>query len=453
MKPISKPKTQTQPMIGWSLEMVLDADQELYKLAQILDWAALETEFGALYCPDNGRPGIPIRLMAGLHLLKHTFSLSDEQVVAQWVLNPYWQFFCGEEYFQHKLPIHPSQMTRWRKRIGEVGMEKLLQLTIKAGKQTRTITESSFEKVIVDTTVQPKAIQHPTDARLYRKVHAAMLRIAEAEGLDLRQSYRKLMERAFRKHGGHAKAKQFKRARKVLKSLKTMAGRVVRDVERKLSDEAYEVHKGTMILSELILDQKRKTKGKVFSLHAPEVECIAKGKAHRPYEFGVKVSLAVTHKEGFCVGIQTCPGNPFDGHTLEGQLDQVERLTGKLPALTFVDKGYKGHGVPEDRSRVLISGTRKLSYTLKRHLRRRSAVEPEIGHMKSDGLLGRNFLKGMQGDAMNAILCGAGHNMRKILTRLRALLYLLTGDARMVLQAILGRMECLFRPQLARMAA
>ncbi len=151
------------------------------------------------------------------------------------------------------------------------------------------------------------------------------------------------------------------------------------------------------------------------------MECIAKGKAHKPYEFGVKVSLAVTHKEGFVVGIQACPGNPFDGHTLDGQLDQVERITGKVPGTTFVDRGYKGHGVSEGRSRVLISGTRKLGYTLKRHLLRRSAVEPEIGHMKADGLLGRNFLKGMQEDAVNAVLCGAGHNLRKILARIRLL--------------------------------
>ena len=158
-------------------------------------------------------------------------------------------------------------------------------------------------------------------------------------------------------------------------------------------------------------------------LVAAEVECIAKGKAHKPYEFGVKVSLAVTHKEGFVVGIMAFPDNPYNGHTLEGQLDQVEKLTGKVPATTFVDRGYKAHGVPEERSRVLISGTRKLGYTLKRHLRRRSAVEPEIGHMKNEGLLGRNFLKGMQGDAMNAFLCGAGHNLRKILAQVRLGLY------------------------------
>jgi len=267
---------------------------------------------------------------------------------------PSWQVFCGEEFFQHRLPIDPSQMSRWRQRIGADGVEKLLQATITAGMKAGIITEGSFEKVIVDTTVQPKAVEHPTDARLYRKIHAAMLRIAEKEGITLRQSYRKLMARAFQKHGGHAKAKQYKRARKVLRSLKSMAGRVMRDVERKMSDAAFEIHKGTLILAEQILAQKRFTKGKIYSLHAPEVECIAKGKAHQPYEFGVKVSLAVTHKEGFVVGMLAFPDNPYDGHTLEGQLDQIERLTGKVPDQTFVDRGYKGHGIPAERSRVLI---------------------------------------------------------------------------------------------------
>ena len=283
MKPKPRRTTSEQPVIGWKLDLALDPNHELVRLALVIPWDDLTQEFGRLYVPDLGRPGIPVRLMAGLHLLKHTYGLSDEQVVRTWVENPYWQHFCGEEFFQHHFPINPSQMTRWRKRIGEKGMEKLLEATIHAGKRTRTITDQSLEKVIVDTTVQPKAVQHPTDARLYRKVHAAMLRIAEIEGLNLRQSYRKLVSRAFSKHGGYAKAKQFKRARKVLRSLKTMAGRVVRDVERKLDDAGRKTHQGTLILSELILDQKRKTKGKIYSLHAPEVECIAKGKAHRPW--------------------------------------------------------------------------------------------------------------------------------------------------------------------------
>jgi len=424
MKPKPKARTHAQPLIAtMRLDLALDMDHELVRLAATIPWDRLAEEFGPLYCADNGRPAVPIRLMAGLHYLKHLKGISDEQTVRGWVENPYWQFLCGEEFFQHALPIDPSQMSRWRQRIGEDGVEKLLQATITAGMKAGVITESSLDKVIVDTTVQPKAVEHPTDARLYRKVHAAMLRIAEREGITLRQSYRKLMARAFQKHGGHAKAKQYGRAKKVLRALKTMTGRVMRDVERKMSDEAYETHKGTLILAQQILTQKRFTKGKVYSLHAPEVECIAKGKAHKPYEFGVKVSLAVTHKEGFVVGIQTFPDNPYDGHTLDGQLDQIERLTGKVPEITFVDRGYKGHGIAAERSRVLISGTRKLGYTLKRHLRRRSAVEPEIGHMKNDGLLGRNFLKGMKGDAMNAFLCGAGHNLRKILAKVRLGLY------------------------------
>lgn len=424
MKPKPKPKTNERPLIAtMRLDLSLDLDHELVRLAGVIPWDRLAEEFGPLYCADNGRPGVPIRLMAGLHYLKHLKGISDEQTVRDWVENPYWQFFCGEEFFQHVLPIDPSQMTRWRQRIGDAGVEKLLQATITAGLAAGIITETSMDKVIVDTTVQPKAVEHPTDARLYRKVHAAMLRIAEKEGITLRQSYRKLMARAFQKHGGHAKAKQYNRARRVLKSLKTMAGRVFRDVERKMSDAAFEAHKGTMLLAEQILTQKRFTKGKIYSLHAPEVECIAKGKAHKPYEFGVKVSVAVTHKEGFVVGIQAFPDNPYDGHTLDDQLGQVERLTGRLPDIAFVDRGYKGHGVAEERCRVLISGTRRLGYALKRHLRRRSAVEPELGHMKNDGLLGRNFLKGMLGDAMNAFLCGAGHNLRKMLAWIRLCLY------------------------------
>ena len=423
MKPKASKRTHAQPLIGARLEFLVDLDHEMVRLASAIDWVGLETAFGRLYVPDVGRPGIRVRLMAGLMLLQHTFGCSDEEVVKRWPENPYWQFFCGEEFFQHKLPIHPSQLSRWRKRIGEVGCEKLLSLTIDAGKRTKTITESSCEKVIVDTTVQPKAIQHPTDTRLYFRALMSLVRVAKAEGIALRQSYLRTAKLAFLKHGRYMKAKQFRRARKEQKRIKTFAGRVMRELDRKLPDESYERHRRTMILGELVLTQKRTTKGKLYSLHAPEVECLAKGKAHKPYEFGVKVSLAVTHKEGFVIGIQSCPDNPYDGHTLDGQLEQVQALTGRAPKRVFVDKGYKGHKV--DRCEVFLSGTRKLPLVLKRELRRRSAIEPAIGHMKSDGKLGRNHLKGMAGDAMNALLCGAGHNMRKILARLRLLFVLI----------------------------
>lgn len=420
MKPKASKRSHAQPLIGARLELLVDLDHELARLASAIDWTSLETAFGRLYVPDVGRPGIRVRLMAGLVLLQHTFAMSDEEVVKRWPENPYWQMFCGEEFFQHRLPIHPSQLSRWRKRIGEAGCEKLLSLTIGAGKRTKTITESSCEKVIVDTTVQPKAIQHPTDTRLHYRALMSLVRVAKL---------------AFLKHGRYMKAKQFRRARKEQKRIKTFAGRVYREPGRKLTDESYERRQRAMILSELVLTQKRTTKGKVYdrrkslwdSLHAPEVECLGEGKAHKPYEFGVKVSLAVTHKEGFVVGIQACPDNPYDGHTLDRQLEQVRALTGHAPKRVFVDKGYKGHKV--DRCEVFLSGTRKLPPTLKRELRRRSAIEPAIGHMKADGNLGRNHLKGMTGDAMNALLCGAGHdrrkslwdNTRKILARLRLL--------------------------------
>jgi IS5 family transposase len=383
------------------------------------------------------------------------------------------------------LPVDFSQISRWRKRIGKEGVERILKLTIEAGLRTRTITPKQMEVVVVDTTVQPKAVEHPTDARLFRKVLHHLWRVAEETGTKLRQSHRDLAKSAFLMHGRYAKAKQFRRAAKERKKLKVYAGRVLRDLERKLSGEDYERHKGTMILAELALTQEKKTKGKVYSMHAPEVECIAKGKAHKPYDhpteaermedrtesakpiaarrvrtggpnqIGVKTSLATTAWGGFAVGAMALPGNPFDGHTLEEQLVQVERLTGMMPKRCHVDRGYKGHGVDSEICRVIIAGSKKgISKALKKEMKRRSGIEAEIGHqtirqqqsewrigpnpqsglrprrgeggarVRADGKLGRNWLKGMLGDAQNAILCAAGHNLRKILAHLRHLFVL-----------------------------
>lgn len=424
MKPKRQPKTNERGMFCQRLDDLLNMEHEIVRLAQAIDWDGLVAAFGPLYAERQGRPGVPIRVMAGIVLLQHTFGISDEKVVETWVQNPYWQYFCGEEFFQHDFPINPSSLSRWRGRIGKEGVERLLALTIQAGKRTGTVTEREMETVIIDTTVQPKAVAHPTDARLYLKALHALLRIAGEEEIKLRQSYTRSAKAAHFLYGRYRKAKQFKRAARERKRLKVYAGRVLRDLERKMSEESFQKHKGTMILAELVLTQKKDTKGKVYSMHAPETECIAKGKAHKPYEFGVKTSLAVTLKSGFVVGAMACPGNPFDGHTLPEQLDQVGRLTGKMPSRSHVDKGYKGHGVAPEDCEVLISGTRKgISKSLRRQMKRRSAVEPGIGHQKSDGKLSRNWLKGSFGDALNPILCGAGHNLRKILARLRRSLY------------------------------
>jgi IS5 family transposase len=424
MQPTVNQSTPEDDLFRQRLENILDTRHALCRLAEQMPWAQCTERFGALYA-ERGRPGLPLRLLVGLQYLKHVYALSDEEVVAQWVENPYWQYFCGEEYFQHTLPLDPSQMTRFRQRIGEAGCEWLLQLTIEVGVQTKTVRPAHLQNVSVDTTVQPKAVAFPTDARLYLKGLRTLVRRAKQAGVPLRQSYTRLAKAAFIQHGRYAKAKQFKRARRMQKKLKVYLGRVVRDVQRKVTATPEWAAAFQNLLARLtrLLSQQRQDTGKLYSVHAPEVECLAKGKAHKPYEFGVKVSLATTQTKNFVVGIQALAGNPYDGHTLANQLEQVERLTGHRPRRCVVDQGYRGHGMEASETEVLVSRQRqRVTPAQKRALRRRNAIEPLIGHLKSDGFLGRNFLKGVEGDKLNALLCGAGQNLRTILRQLRIFL-------------------------------
>lgn len=398
---------------------MVDHGHALVKLAHQIDWQSFVTEFGELYVEGHGRPGIPIRLMVGLQYLKQTFNLSDEQVVARWIENPYWQYFCGEQYFSHRLPIHPTQMTRFRKRIGTDGGELLLKMTIQAGLESKTLKSSSLQVVNVDTTVQDKAVAFPTDAKLYHKARAALVRMAKRCGMPLRQSYERLGKKALMMNGRYAHARQLKRAKKMQKSLRTYLGRVIRDIERRLEGQPVWTERFAQLLriTRHIHAQQRQDNNKLYSVHAPEVECIAKGKAHKKYEFGVKVSIASTSTDNFVVGMQSLPGRPYDGHTLRQTIEQVVRLTGTLPKEAYVDRGYRGHDA--NALTVWIAGVKRgVTAAIKKKLKRRNAVEPVIGHMKSDGRLARNFLKGVDGDAMNALLCGAGHNLRQILRRL-----------------------------------
>lgn len=423
MRPSNKKNDNRMELFRERLENILSRDHELYRLAGLIDWDAFETEFGALYAAKKGRPGIPIRLMVGLTYLGHAYGLSDEAVVAKWVENPYWQYFCGESYFQHRFPIDCSSMSRWRKRIGEEGCEKILAETLQAGLRSGAVKDSSLKRINIDTTVQPKAIRYPTDSRSYNRCRERLVRLAKKHGIDLRQSYVRLGAKALRKAASYAHARQFKRAKREIRRLKTYLGRVYRDILRKIlhdPDLHAEFHE-ELELTERMLDQQKHDKNKLYSIHAPEVECIAKGKIHKKYEFGVKVSVATTNRDNFVVGMQALPGNPFDGHTLAAAISQVERVSGVVPERCYVDRGYRGHGVASPS--VFISGQRRgVTPTIKKELRRRSAVEPVIGHMKEDGKLGRNWLKGSIGDKINALLCGAGQNIRIILRKLRKLL-------------------------------
>ena len=421
MHPREAQRTPEDDLFRHRLENLIDTRHELCRLADQMPWAQCADRFGPLYA-EHGRPGLPLRLLVGLQYLKHMYALSDEEVVARWVENPYWQYFCGEEYFQHRLPIDPSLMTRFRHRIGEAGCEWLLQLTIAVGLQTETVRPAHLQQVSVDTTVQPKAVAFPTDARLYLKGLCTLVRQAKQAGVPLRQSYTRLARKAFVQHGRYAKAKQMQRARRMQKKLKVYLGRVYRDVQRKLVAVPDQQAAFEELLNriERLLTQQRQDTGKLYSVHAPEVECLAKGKAHKPYEFGVKVSVATTQGSHFVIGMQALAGNPYDGHTLRGQVEQVERLTGQRPRRCVVDQGYRGHGIEATDMEVLVSRQRRLlPRALKRALRRRNAIEPIIGHMKEDGWLGRNHLKGEIGDKLNALLCGVGQNLRAILRHLR----------------------------------
>ena len=402
------------------LDQILDQRHELFRLATLIDWHRFDQEFGRFYRP-LGRPAKPTRLMVGLSYLQHTFNLSDEAVVQRWIENPYWQWFCGCEYFQHQLPCDPSSLTRWRQRIGPEGLEKLLAATIQAGLESGAVRPASLERISVDTTVQPKAITHPTDAKLYLKALQALVRQAKKSGLELRQAHTRLAKRAAAQVGRYAHARQMRRMRRELKRLKTYLGRVYRDVARKVAgDEVLSCRFAPLLgLTDRLLVQERTTKNKLYSLHAPEVVCIAKGKAHRPYEFGSKVAVAVTNREGFVLASKALEGNPYDGHTLDATINQVIAMTGVEPERTYVDRGYRGHDYAK-KERVFIAGQRRgLTPTIKRELRRRSAIEPMIGHMKEDGRLGRNHLLGAAGDAINALLVAAGHNLRLILNWIR----------------------------------
>jgi transposase, IS5 family len=402
---------------------MIDARHELVKLAALIDWEVFEREWAGFFPSGKGRPATEPRLVAGLLYLQHAYRLSDEAVVARWVENPYYQHLTGEVFFQHKLPIDPSSLTRWRGRIGEEGVEWLLTQTIRAGQKSGAIDEGSTKRVAVDTTVMEKAIAHPTDSRLYEQARDHLVALAQEAGVELRQSYARLAPRLALQVGRYAHARQFKRMRKALKRLKGYTGRVMRDLRRHLDDipegNLRDRIAAKLALVSRLLHQQPKGADRIYALHEPDVDCISKGKARVRYEFGCKVSITTTLDEGFVVGMRSFPGNPYDGHTLKEALEQVAILTDQRPDLAVVDRGYRGHA--ETRTRVLISGTRRgLTPKLIADLRRRSAIEAEIGHMKTDGRLSRCPLKGTIGDALFAVLNACGHNIRKILAHLRA---------------------------------
>ena len=424
-----KPRTpENNDLFRQRLDELVNLSHPLVQLAQHIDWSVFEHGWVGFFPSHRGRPATRPRLVAGLLYLQHTFALSDEAVVWGWVENPYWQLFCGETWFQHQPPIDPSSLTRWRQRIGAEGMEWLLAQTIEAAASAKVIKQHSLDKVIVDSTVQEKAIAYPTDSKLLNRGRQQLVQLVAETGITLRQNYNRIAPKLAGQIARYAHAKQYRRMRNHVKKLKTLVGRDWRDVSRQLAQVPQHLKpKVTDLLQkvERLLKQQPQDNHKLYSLHAPEVECINKGKSRQPYEFGVKVSVMTTHKEGLVVGMRSLPGNPYDGHTLHLALEQAAVLMQQQPKEVFVDLGYRGATVPAGVKVYHRKLRRGITARLKRDIRRRSAIEPVIGHMKNDGRLRRNWLQGTEGDAFHAILCGCGHNLRMILRKLRLLLVLI----------------------------
>lgn len=401
---------------------LINLEHPLARLGRTVQWERFDEAFTPLYDPGNGRPAIATRLMVGLHYLKHLYQLSDEDVVQHWVENPYWQYLCGSKYFEHEMPIHATSMTRWRRKIEVAGAEQMLAETIAAGLDVKVIKPQSLQRVVVDTTVQERAVAYPTDAKIFDDMRRKLVRLAKRERLELRQSYARLGPQRLHDVGRSARGRHKAGIRKHTKKLRTYLGRVLRDIDRKLpKKKRSESWQQALALARKIFHQQRVSPDRIYSVHAPETQCIAKGKLRKPYEWGHKVGLVTTAKGQFVVGAVAFSQRPFDGHTLAASVEQVERMMGQpIRGEIYVDRGYRGHNY-EGPARVLIAKIkRKQEPDLRRWYRQRNGIEAAISHMKNDGWLGRNYLKGMIGSRINALLSACGQNLRKLLAWLAA---------------------------------
>jgi len=405
------------------LDNLINPRHPLCKLAKRIPWSELEEYFSDLY-HHSGRPAKPIRLMLSLLILKQLYDLSDETIIQRWVENPYFQYFSGETVFQWHFPCHPTDLVYFRKRIGEQGVEKILKVSIDLHEK-----RAKEKEVLVDTTVQEKNITFPTDTKLYKRIIEHCVSIAKKESIFVRQSYRRttkklMLAQRFRPH-----PKNRKKARGAERKLKTIAGRLVREIERKLPASALGKYATEIEIFNKIIEQGKDSKNKIYSIHEPGVYCISKGKDHKKYEFGSKSSITVTKKSGIIVGALSFSKNLYDGHTLPDTLKQTERLVGRRPKVAICDRGFRGKRVVDGTEVILPKkpGKRATPYQkqkARKRFRRRAGIEPIIGHLKSDFRLIRNYLKGSVGDSINLMLAAAAFNFRKLMRELHNYLLL-----------------------------
>lgn len=427
MKPRQCHDDGSQDLFRNRLDNIINPRHELVRLAAEIDWQRFNEAFEPLFT-DIGNPALPTRLMVGLQILKYMHGLSDPEVTARWIENPYYQHFCGEIYFAHEAPFDRSSMTRWRQRLGEEKLAELIKESLAVAHRTGALKPRDTLRVTVDTTVQPKNIAFPTDAKLLYTSLKRLGRLARHHGVTLRQSYVRVGKLALIKAQRYAHAKQFKRHRREVRFLTTRLGRVIRDIRRKIDGDGAMEEAFSTELSQAtrLRHQKRRQETlKIYSCHAPETECIGKGKAAKPYEFGCKVSIATTNARAaggmFVLHAKALHGNPYDGHTLAGVVEELTDWVGARPERIYVDKGYVGHKLKAPLAVYRSGQKRGVTFQIKRELRRRSAIEPVIGHVKSEHRLERNYLKGRDGDCINAVLAAAGFNFKRLAAWLRAI--------------------------------
>ena len=397
------------------LKQIINPTYPLAQLADKIPWAEFEKEYTDLYS-HTGRPAKPIRLMVSLLILKQLHNLGDETVIEQWIQNPYFQYFSGEKEFQWKAPCDPSDLVHFRNRVGDKRINKILEVSVK-------MQDDKVDKgnVIIDTTVQEKNITFPTDVKMRVKVIAKCRKIAKVEGINLRQSYKRTVKELVLLQRFSRSKKQSKKAERAKRKLKTIANRLIRELEGKLPENRMEVYSKDLALFKQTVNQKLQDKNKVYSLHEPDTSCIAKGKADKKYEFGSKISITVSKTKNVVLGVATFKGNPHDSQTLSKALANTRDITGIPIKVAVVDRGYQGKRMVDGVEIRYPKPQKAVGYQkqkIKKQFRRRAAIEPIISHLKHDFKMLRNYLKGHQGDIINSVLACAAFNFKRILRNL-----------------------------------
>ena len=394
-----------------SLVDQLDQKHPLFLLANNIDWAVFDETFKVHYSSKMGAPSKPIRLMVSLLILKYLRNLSDENVVEQWAENCYYQYFSGMQIFTPATPCVPTELVAFRQRIGASGAELILKESIRIN---RTKDDDNFGNAVsLDSTVQEKNITYPTDDKSYKKIIKKCWKIADEEGIDLRQSYTRTVKtlsvkQRFKKHKNGAKE-----ARKAGKKIQIIAGRLMRDLARKLPLERLGAYLAYLKTAQRVLSQRRGDSNKIYSLHEPDVKCYAKGKEHKKFEFGSKASIMVDQSSGIIVGALNFTESLHDSKTIPEALEQYQRLTGDQPKKVFVDRGYRGKSEYKLTKINIPKPEKNISKEKRKGHIKRAGIEPVIGHLKQSYRLSRNYLKGILGDNTNVMFAAAAMNFKR----------------------------------------